>query len=294
MVRIKSLTVSRFRRFTELTIIGIPSTAKMVVLVGPNGSGKSAIFDAINTWYRRNNSQYGFSDDNLYFFKSLSSLPESGTSMPEVVFYDPAPSIPGLIHVRSAYRLDADFTLSHLSSMKDRELQPRVMRLIDQDQSVSLNYQLLVSDVLSEFFDTDSEKSVKEFWEGLIGALRKRVQTIFPDLVLRSLGRPLVDGSFYFDKGDAKNFQYKNLSGGEKSVFDILLDLHMAFRIRSDRIYLIDEPEIHTNAKIQRDLMFQMYDVMPDDAQLWIATHSLGMLNAAKKLSIDRPGTVVF
>ena len=38
-----------FKRFTDLRITGIPSSAKLVVLAGPNGSGKSSIFDGFRT-----------------------------------------------------------------------------------------------------------------------------------------------------------------------------------------------------------------------------------------------------
>lgn len=39
---------------------------------------------------------------------------------------------------------------------------------------------------------------------------------LFPDLTLNSLGNPLRDGTFRFDKGQNKGFNYKSLSVGEK------------------------------------------------------------------------------
>ena len=47
-MRIASLTLKNFKRFTELEIGDVPDSAKLVLLVGSNGSGKSSIFDAFN------------------------------------------------------------------------------------------------------------------------------------------------------------------------------------------------------------------------------------------------------
>lgn len=43
-VRIQSVHLKNYKRFSELTIAGLPETARLVVLVGPNGSGKSSVF----------------------------------------------------------------------------------------------------------------------------------------------------------------------------------------------------------------------------------------------------------
>ena len=45
-MRIKSVHLKNYKRFTDLTISDIPQSARLVVLVGPNGSGKSSVFDA--------------------------------------------------------------------------------------------------------------------------------------------------------------------------------------------------------------------------------------------------------
>ena len=53
-MHIKRITIHDFKRFSELTVEGLPSTARLVVLVGPNGSGKSSLFDAFRLWAGRN------------------------------------------------------------------------------------------------------------------------------------------------------------------------------------------------------------------------------------------------
>lgn len=50
-MRIKEIKLNKFKRFTDLTISGIPATAKLVILVGPNGSGKTSVFEGMNHWY---------------------------------------------------------------------------------------------------------------------------------------------------------------------------------------------------------------------------------------------------
>ncbi len=45
-MKIKSLQLKNFKRFTDLTLQDIPENAKLVLLIGSNGSGKSSVFDA--------------------------------------------------------------------------------------------------------------------------------------------------------------------------------------------------------------------------------------------------------
>ena len=48
-MKIDSIHLQNFKRFTDLKIQNIPTTAKLVVLLGPNGYGKSSVFDALHT-----------------------------------------------------------------------------------------------------------------------------------------------------------------------------------------------------------------------------------------------------
>src|ERR1700754_4360339 len=46
-MKIKSLQLKNFKRFTDLTLTNIPDNTKLVLLIGSNGSGKSSLFDAL-------------------------------------------------------------------------------------------------------------------------------------------------------------------------------------------------------------------------------------------------------
>lgn len=44
-MKIKSVQLKNFKRFTDLRIENIPEETKLVLLIGTNGSGKSSVFD---------------------------------------------------------------------------------------------------------------------------------------------------------------------------------------------------------------------------------------------------------
>ena len=48
-MRITKVELKNFKRFTDLTIDGIPADTKLVLLIGANGSGKSSVFDAFES-----------------------------------------------------------------------------------------------------------------------------------------------------------------------------------------------------------------------------------------------------
>jgi len=105
---------------------------------------------------------------------------------------------------------------------------------------------------------------------------------------------PKVWGSFFFSKGVVNDFHYKNLSAGEKSAFDLILDLVVKSDPFADAVYCIDEPEAHMHTHLQSLLLNELYNLVPEGSQLWISTHSLGMLRKAQIIENSHPGTVVF
>ena len=67
-MRIKSVGLRNYKRFTELTIAGLPATARLVVLVGPNGTGKSSVFDSFLLKAGAAVDNYGLSGDRGEYY----------------------------------------------------------------------------------------------------------------------------------------------------------------------------------------------------------------------------------
>lgn len=231
-MRIKEIKIQHFKRFTDLTICSIPKTAKLVVLVGPNGCGKTSIFEAFNHWYRYRGFSHG--GDNTYYLKTGEITTEFESNWLHDVVNVTAHDCPlttqseihGKFYFRTAHRNEPDFMTQSLSRQNNPADNIRFNTLMETESTVSENYQRIVSLTLSNVYDTSYDnESVKALRERIIGRVGNSVKNVFEDLELSSIGDPLSNGSFFFTKGTAKNFHYKNLSAGEKAAFDLILDI---------------------------------------------------------------------
>lgn len=305
-MRISSIHLSNFKRFSDLRIEGIPKSTKLVVLVGPNGSGKTSVFEAFNHYYKwRGYLQYG-KQEYLNKANSGESLPPNewyniAQNNVKIEFHDMHEMLPGdnqikgKFYFRTAFRNDPDFTISTMTKQIDPLSKYRFENLMVNDSAVSSNYQKMIAYTVGGIFDpTKQNKLVKELAEELYGIVRCALEHVFEDLTLSSMGDPLVNGSFYFTKGKIENFHYSNLSAGEKAALDLILDLVIQSSYYLDAIYCIDEPEAHMHTMLQGKVLKEIYQLVPETSQLWIATHSFGMLKAAEEIEKQEPGTVVF
>jgi len=166
--------------------------------------------------------------------------------------------------------------------------------MVDPDQRVADNYTRLALSVLDMAFDQTRTLTNKHMREELVADLGLSMKSIFGDIKLSGLGRPTENGTFVFDKGESREFEYVNLSGGEKAAFDVLLDIVVRRIAYADSVYCIDEPELHMNTRAQASLLNEMFRLTPSNSQLWIATHSIGMLRVARDIERKSPGSVVF
>jgi len=290
-MRVKSIHLKNFKRFTDLLIYGIPETARLVVVVGPAGCGKSSLFDAFLLWYRQKVG-LGFQTDESYFRKDPQEDFRWDQSVSVTLHGDVSPKR-GCLYVRTAYRNDPDFSITGLSRPTVPSETLRINRFIENDRTVSENYQRLVYETMAAVYDSaNDEKTVRALREELIGQIRASMKRVFGDLLLNNISDPLGSGSFFFEKGTTKSFHYKNLSGGEKAAFDLLLDLHIKRKYFPDAIYCIDEVEAHLHTSLQGALLRELVAIIPDGSQLWVTTHSLGVLRAAQDLEVSDPGSV--
>lgn len=306
-VKIKKIELKNFKRFTHVIVDNIPESIKLVILVGPNGSGKTSFLESMNHYYKYS----GFNDIGDYSYLRKGADPNEfdyqkwyrlADKMVDIDFYDGTFSksigtsnIRGHFYFRSAYRNEPDFQIGSMQKQNNPTETIRLQSLIQNDQTVSSNYQRLIADTISGLYDKKNDaKSVETLRDELTGKIQGAVSRVFEDLNFSSLGQPLTNGNFYFTKGTTTNFSYRNLSAGEKAAFDLILDLVIQSRYYDDAIYCIDEPEAHMHTKLQGRILREMYLLIPGHSQLWISTHSIGMLQEAERIEKEKPGTVAF
>lgn len=307
-MKIKRIELKKFKRFTHLIVENIPETTKLVVLVGPNGSGKTSFMEAMNHFHKF--AGYGNTGDYRYLSKvgdantiDHNNWYNTASNLVNIEFYNmTVPNIVGSnenvrghFYFRSAYRNEPDF---HIDSMRKQQNPIETIRLeslIQNDKTVSSNYQRLIANTIAGVFDNaNGEKAVATLRDELIGKIQIALKRVFDDLEFSSVGDPLQNGNFYFTKGITKNFSYCNLSAGEKSAFDLILDIVVQSKYYSDAIYCIDEPETHMHTKLQGKVLRELYLLIPGQSQLWLSTHSIGMLQEAEEIEKEHPGTVTF
>ena len=292
-MKVKSIHLSDFKRFTDLTVDGLPATARLIVLLGPNGCGKSSLFEAFyqKAFEYRN---LGRSNDPDYFWKLPGEHRRKNLNI-KVQFHEANSDLKKAFYVRTAYRNDADMNITGIKKLQSVFEETRFQRLIDNDATASSNFQRLAANALERGFRReDRHKTLGEYQDETLGEIQDSMRRLFPDLILNGLGNPLSDRSFMFDKGMATRFLYKNLSGGEKSAFDLLLDLFVKRQEYDDTVFCIDEPEAHMNPRLQGKLLEELFRIAGPNSQLWIATHAIGMMRKALMLERDHSGEVIF
>ena len=307
-MKIKKIELNNFKRFTHLIVEDIPETTKLVVLVGPNGSGKTSFMESMNHYYKY--AGYGNIGDYHYLSKTgntedfnHSQWYERASKIVSIDFHDASlpkdigssNDIKGHFYFRSAYRNEPEFQIDSMRRQHDPTESIRLESLIQNDQTVSTNYQRLIANTISGVYDNGNDaKTVAALREELIGKVRTAIERVFEDLEFSSLGDPLQNGNFYFTKGTTRDFSYRNLSAGEKSAFDLILDMVVQSKYYPDAIYCIDEPETHMHTKLQGRVLRELYLLIPGQSQLWLSTHSIGMLQEAEEIETEHPGTVAF
>lgn len=295
---IRRVALTDFKRFTKLTLT-VPGNPRLVVLCGPNGSGKSSFFEGLKKWQDLR-AGWGYQPDPEYLRKGgVPTGPALDASQADVEFsygaaLDPE-QVKKALYVRTAYRHEAEFTLNAIQRSPSVLDGPRPPRMIDGDVRVSDNYQRLVGSTFDLLFSgAGAEMSGAEIREQLIGRVREALEAVLPGLTLEGLSDPLSGGTFRFRKGMVSGFPYKNLSGGEKAVFDLLLDLAVKQATYGDAVVCIDEPEVHANPRVHGLLLDALLSFVGDAGQLWLATHSIGMLQRAQELQLGSPSDVAF
>ena len=295
-MKIKKLSLFNYKKFTELHIEQIPITSKLVVLVGPNGSGKSSLFDAflMKSREKRGNFKLDREMEDYYINNTRDSHLNNATtknisSRIQIDYHsieNGSNEKPLLLYMRSAYRNESDFRLSSIEAVKPSVDQNRFSRIIDVDVAVSENYRRLFWKRSTDVDNKPGDMTFEKYRSKFLGELQEILQNLFPDpkLVLQDFGGTNDFGVFRFSKGISRNFHYKNLSSGEKAAFDLLLDVFVNRSEYKDAIYCIDEPEAHMATALHAPLLDALLKLIPEESQLWIATHSIGFVRKAYEI----------
>ena len=355
-MKIKSIHLKDFKRFTNLKIEEIPETAKLVVMIGPNGCGKSSVFDALNFYtYMIKNDAYP-SDDmyvngthlspfipmNMvnYYLKSDHPNPflnisaeDMGSRGMEVgkaaladcvnVMFHPEQKMKAgelRIHTRSSLRnYSLPLHSALFSTCSAEKLQLKLSKLPtekEEDHTFGLNhwalfsYELIHNSTVTDIFRDNwpaLPRELKNYAETVLSCKNEiidEVGKVIVQLFTNPVSKLILEDNLRFclSLGDPektflpneKKPPFFNLSVGEIAIFDLILDIIIKKVIDDETVIFIDEPELHIHTELQGRLLEKLYNLVPEKSQLWIATHSVGMVRKAQDLWRDDPDSVVF
>lgn len=296
--------MSKYKRFHDLTI-NLDNPKRIIALVGPNGCGKSSVFDAMlylhNAYRRIGNS--GIKD---YTYHSLEQNPGYRAYENISIVFDAGGFSQVLeerrkqgtdntiFSFRSCFRYNSSLNIRELRAIDPlRENNYGASSSADIDQRIEQSYNRLNIKYNKYMNDMDCQPSKAR--KHTIGELNSALQPCL-DLEIADLG-DIQDGkgTFFFKKSDTSStFSFDVLSSGEKEVIDLLVDLYLRKDEYNDSIYIIDEPELHLNTAMQRNLLRSIVDIIPSNCQIWIATHSIGFLRALQDDFNDESQVIEF
>ena len=300
---IQELLLKNFKRFTDLTIdlSALSAPPRLVLLIGANGSGKSSVFDAFeissgvekdllpnvgNPYYRKNqNEAYqvkvkttdGRSTEMSSYVDSTTASGGGGNIISRENFY-------GRSSLRQVPRLTrTSLGNSTFDLAKDSD---RPLTYVDRDTRFENDLETITRDILRYIYKSDQEKQV--IFDNYIQPINEAFERIFEgqeSIVPKLLSIiPPLDGQvaeIQFQKGGTE-FHYDLLSSGEKEIFNILINLLSRRPYYQDTVYFFDELDLHLNTRLQYNLLREITEHwLPDNCQLWTASHSLGFIDYA-------------
>ena len=293
-MRITRLQLKNFKRFTDLTIENIPPDAKLVLLIGSNGSGKSSIFDAFEalhkwiSWRRIMDEPYYFKNDiQPEVVVSFSDHTEIRMVNRNSNFPGKMINLIGRSSIRIVPRISNRGTIDAVKGNSDG---PNTFIDPDSrfDNDLSMYMQQIDNALREPVFSGKSADTLKIF-QDFINPLNTSLINIFggditTTIQIAEYQNPTAssNGKLIFTKGNSK-INYDLLSHGEKQVVILLLNFIVRKEQYQDAIIFIDEMDCHLNTALQSRLLNEIVNTwIPDNAQLWTATHALGFIDFAR------------
>jgi len=305
-MKIKKITLNKYKRFHSLTINLGENPKRIVALVGPNGCGKSSVFDGMLYHHSAYVSMLGNKGIKDFRFHSMEQSPSYNYQNIQIEFVGGNYSTimnekralgkeNTIFSLRSPYRYNSNLKITSTHAVEELRLNHYGASLSsDIDDKMEENYRRLNIKYNRYLNSQDCKPSEAKLH--IIGELNQAICNCL-DLRITSLG-DIEDnkGTLFFTKSDyaGAEFEYNVLSAGEKEVVDILLDLYLRKEEYDDTIFIIDEPELHINTAIQRKLLIEINRLIGENCQLWVATHSIGFLRALQEELNDQSQIIEF
>jgi AAA15 family ATPase/GTPase len=304
-MKIKKLQLKNgYKRFFDLTIDLGENPKRIVALVGPNGCGKSSVLDGI-LFHNNAHDAIGNKGGRDHQYHSMNGTPNYSYQNVSIQFLEGAyQEVRGekeksgkqntIFSFRSPYRYNSSLKVVQSSALAEIRLNKYgATSASDLDEKIEENYRRLYVKYNKYMHDIDCTPSQAK--AKIIGDLNSSIRKCL-DLEISSIGNiEASQGSLYFKKTDhPTEFEFNVLSSGEKEVIDILLDLYLRQDEYCDTIFLLDEPELHINTSIQKNLLIEIDRLVGDNCQIWLTTHSIGFLRALQDEMKDKCQVIQF
>jgi predicted ATPase len=304
-MRIKKIRLKNgYKRFHDLTIDLGENPARIVALVGPNGSGKSSVLDGL-MYHQNAHQQVGSHVDDNPTYHSMR--PDSPAKYSDIEIHFTEGSFTQMrqareklgkgntvFSFRSPYRYNTYVKISEIRAtdpIRNNNYGAKYASTLDS--KVESNYRRLQG-MINQYMEKNDVKP-SEARAAIIGELNSSITRCL-DLEIASTGNVEAgQGTLYFKKTDHPHeFEFNVLSSGEKEVIDLLLDLYLRRNDYDNSVFLIDEPELHINTSIQKNLLIEIDRLIGDNCQIWLTTHSIGFLRALQSQMPDKCQIIQF
>lgn len=289
-MHITKVELRNFKRFTDLTIDGIPDDTKLVLLIGSNGSGKSSVFEAFERMNGATREEGYVVSDQLTGSSAIRKNKNTSEHISVSVAGNHQDLPPGSFYGRTSFRQLPRLTRTQLGSNTTiiEQDADRPRSYIDRDERFENDIEQITQRILREIFR--SETSSKQLKATYIQPINDALSKIFGPNESTTLSLidiiPPLDGrvaQITFRKGQSE-IHYDYLSAGEKEVVNILFNLLIRRDQFTNTIYFFDELDLHLNTSLQFNLLSEITENwIPDNCQLWTASHSLGFIDYARQ-----------